>query len=79
MIKINKNLDLICATKLLFENETEFLYDDIRSEVAMAIAQFEPRASVSEINIVRDDSTNIVYVDVSYYYNGKEKSVRTQF
>jgi len=58
---------------LLFENETEFLYNDIVNEIIVACNEYEPRAKV--VDVVVNNSNDIIYADVFYEFNGEVNNV----
>ena len=50
---------------IVFENNTEFIIPEVEHEVKEAIAAWEPRAKVSEVNVEIDETDLIITVEYS--------------
>ena len=63
--------------RFIFANNNAFLEDLIRTEVRGAIARFEPRVTIQDITIIREEAE--ITIDIEYVVRSTQTLDRLEF
>lgn len=65
--------------KLLFENSENFLKEDLRGEIIRTVNQNEPRASISNLDIIVDPENYLIKVYIVFFGINRNEPVVLDF
>lgn len=52
---------------LLFENQSPAVVGDVEYKITQAVQNFEPRADLDQINVVLNQDSNQITIDITFY------------